>query len=230
MNQPVRKFYEFIDRPLYLPARITLALLVIPLLLTFTAPLWRISMTAPQYPDGLYMDIWAYKLEGGNDGQHIAEINTLNHYIGMHPIDRSALSDLDWLPFALGILALVALRVAAIGNVRSLLDLLVLTTYVSAFGLGRFAYKLYVFGHHLAPDAPVKVEPFMPVLLGSKQIANFYTTSLPQLGSIYVGLFATGVAALTVWHLVSGRVTAAKEEELEKLGVRHAPAANTQLQ
>lgn len=212
MRQPLRKFYAFLDQPLLPRARVVLALLVVPLLLTFTAPLWRIDLSAPQYPEGLFMDIWSFKLEGGGDGQHIQEINTLNHYIGMRPIDRAALSDLDWLPFAVGGLALLALRVAALGNVRSLLDLSVLTAYVSLFGLGRFAYKLYVFGHELSPSAPVKVEPFMPALLGTKQIANFTTASYPLLGSLYLGLFATGVVALTAWHLLSGRRRASRQD------------------
>ncbi|HZI14880.1 MAG TPA: hypothetical protein VE153_31210 [Myxococcus sp.] len=209
MRAPLRKFYAFLDQPLFGGARVVLALLIVPLLLTFTAPLWRIDLSAPQYPDGLFMDIWSYKLEGGADGQHIQEINTLNHYIGMRPIDRAALSDLDWLPFALGGLALLALRVAALGNVRSLLDLSVLTAYVSLFGLGRFAYKLYVFGHDLSPKAPVKVEPFMPVLLGTKQIANFTTASYPLLGSLFLGLFVVGVLGLMVWHLWVGHARAA---------------------
>ncbi|MCP3142064.1 hypothetical protein [Pyxidicoccus xibeiensis] len=210
MKHAPRRFYDFLDRPLFGASRMVLAVLVVPLLLTFTAPLWQIHLLAPQYPSGLFMDIWAYKLEGGDDGQHIQEINTLNHYIGMRPIDRAALSDLDWLPFAVGALALMALRVAAIGNVRALVDLAVVTNYVALFGLGRFAYKLYVFGHDLAPTAPVKVPPFMPALLGSKQIANFTTTSFPRLGSLYLGLFVTGVAGLTVWHLVAGRMRASR--------------------
>lgn len=212
MKKPIQKFYAFIAQPMFMPARIILVLLVVPLALSFFEPLWRISMTAPQYPDGLYMDIWAYKLEGGDSGQHISEINVLNHYIGMRPIDRAALTDLDWIPFAFGALGLFALRVAVVGNVRSLIDLFVLTSYVSAFGLGRFAYKLYVFGHDLAPTAPVKVEPFMPAVLGSKQIANFYTESYPQLGSIYLGIFAVGTAGLVAWHLVAGRRRAAHVE------------------
>src|SRR5687767_14669742 len=92
------------------------------LVLAFFHPPWRISMEAPQYPNGLYLDIWAYTIEGGNDGQHLAEINNLNHYIGMHTIDRAEFADLDWLPFALGILILLTLRVAVVGNVRSLID------------------------------------------------------------------------------------------------------------
>ena len=211
------RFQAFMDRPLFPSARAALAILTIPLMLSFTMPIWKISMVAPQYPDGLYMDIWSYKLEGGADGQHIKEINTLNHYIGMHPIDGVAAADLGWIPFALGALVLVALRVAAIGNVRSLLDLTVLTSYVSLFAFGRFIYRLYVFGHDLAPTAPVKVQPFMPVVIGSKQIANFTTTSLPMAGSYGIGLFVTGLLAITAWHLVAGR-----QEAERTLGTRES--------
>ena len=38
-----------------------------------------------------------------------------------------------------------------------------------------------------------------------KQIANFTTTSMPQLGSALIGVFATGALAVLVWHLVAGR-------------------------
>ena len=84
MKNPIRRFYEFLEQPIYPAGRALLAVLVIPLGLAFTAPLWRISMEAPQYPEGLYMDIRVGGLEGGNHGQHLQEINTLNHYIGMH--------------------------------------------------------------------------------------------------------------------------------------------------
>jgi hypothetical protein len=198
-------FYEFLDRPLIPWARVALALLVIPLMLTFTAPLWKIDMQAPQYPQGLSMEIYTHKVVGGHDGKDIAEINTLNHYIGMHKIDRAELTDLDWLPFALGLLAILALRCAAIGNVRALIDLVVVTGYVSVFAFGRFVYKLYVYGHNLDPEAPIKLKGFTPAILGRKQIANFVTESWPQLGTVYVGLFSTGLAVITVWHLWSGR-------------------------
>lgn len=204
-RQAAGGFYQFLDRPIYGWSRIVLALLVIPLALSFTEPLWEIRLEAAQYPDGLELDIYSYKLEGGGkNGHHIQEINTLNHYIGMAPIDRASLNDLDWIPLALGALMILALRVAAIGNIRSLVDLAVITGYLSLFSLGRFAYKLYTFGHNLSPEAPVDVEPFMPPLLGSKQIANFTSHSSPQLGTVYVGMFATGVIALLGWHLFKG--------------------------
>jgi hypothetical protein len=100
----------------------------------------------------------------------------------------------------------LALRCAAIGNIRALIDLAVLTGYVTAFAFGRFIYKLYVFGHNLDPSAPLTVKPFTPAIIGTKQIANFTTTSTPQLGSLLVGIFATGVLGLLAWHLIAGRL------------------------
>ncbi len=213
MRLELAKFYAFLDRPLFPWSRLVLLLLVIPLALTMTQPLWRISMTAPQYPDGLYMDIYAHKIDGGNGGQHIKEINTLNHYIGMHKIDRAELSDLDWIPFALGLLIVLTLRCAAIGNVRALVDLAVIAGYVGLFAFGKFVYKLYVFGHNLDPEAPIKLEPFTPAIFGSKQIANFTTSSYPQLGAIYIGVFFTGMLGVLAWHLIAGRRQAVRAAE-----------------
>jgi len=205
MQLALDKFYTFLDRPLFPRSRFILLVLVVPLILTFSAPLWKISMTAPQYPNGLEMEIYAHKIEGGNGGQHIKEINTLNHYIGMHKIDRAELSDLDWIPFALGLLAVLTLRCAAIGNVRALVDLAVIAGYIGAFSFGKFVYKLYVFGHNLDPDAPIKLDPFTPAIFGTKQIANFSTHSFPQLGAIYIGVFFAGVLGVLGWHLIAGR-------------------------
>jgi hypothetical protein len=214
VTQQLSRFYDFLDRPLFGWSRVVLAVLVIPLVLAFGEPLWKISLRAPQYPNGLWMEIYMHKVEGGNDGQHIKEINTLNHYIGMHKIDRGELADLDWLPFAVGLLVVLALRCAAIGNVRALIDLVVVTSYVTVFAFGRFIYKMYVFGHTLDPTAPLKVKPFTPAIFGTKQIANFTTTSMPQLGSLFVGIFATGITVLLCWHLIAGRVAMLRTEQV----------------
>jgi len=211
MKLALDKFYTFLDRPLFMRSRVVLLLLVVPLALTMTQPLWRISMNAPQYPDGLYLDVYAHKIDGGNDGQHIKEINTLNHYIGMHKIDRAELSDLDWIPFGLGLLMILTLRCAAIGNVRALVDLVVVGGYIGGFAFLKFVYKMYVFGHNLDPSAPIKVEPFTPAIFGTKQIANFSTSSFPQLGSGYIGIFFAGILAILGWHLVVGRRQALHE-------------------
>jgi len=192
------RFYRRLSRPLVFRSRIVLGLLVVPLALVFTAPMWQIHMVAPQYPNGLTLEIYPHTVSGD-----IQEVNTLNHYIGMARIDRAALSDLDWIPFALGALVLLTLRVAAIGDRRSLVDLSVLFLYFSAFSMARFAYKLYVFGHDLDPHAPFTVEPFTPAILGTKQIANFTTSSYPDLGSLWIAFYGAGLAAVLAWNLLA---------------------------
>jgi len=112
------------------------------------------------------------------------------------------------MPFGFGALAVLALRVVAIGDVRALLDLAVITGYFAAFSGGRFIYKLYVYGHDLSPDAPVKVEPFMPAVLGTKEIGNFTTHAYPGAGAYLFGTFVLGVAGLALFHLIVGRLHA----------------------
>jgi hypothetical protein len=51
----------------------------------------------------------------------------------------------------------------------------------------------------------VTVDPFMPVMWGKKQIANFLTNAGPGLGTYYVAIFATGLTLLLLAHLVIGR-------------------------
>lgn len=224
MRDALTRFYAFLDRPIYGWARIALTTLIIPLALAFTAPLWKISMKAPQYPKGLYMDIYAHKLDGGHKGQDINEINTLNHYIGMQKIDRQELSELDWIPFALLALMLLTLRCAAIGNVRMLIDLVVVTGFVATYSLARFVYKLYVFGHNLDPKAPLKIEPFTPAIFGEKQIANFSTASYPQMGTVYVTIFVLGIVGITAWHLIAGRLAAVREMRAAKAAAAAVPS------
>lgn len=205
MRTTADNFWEFLDAPLRGGARLLLVALIVPLMLSFLFPLWRISMKAPQYPDGLKMDIYSYQVVGGNDGHDVQEINTLNHYIGMHTITREELRDLDWIPFALVAMALLSLRAALLGNVRALIDLSMINAYVLVVAFGRFVWMLWEFGHQLDPKAPVKVEPFMPVVVGSKQIANFLTHSMPQWGSLLMGTFAVGIWAITLLYLWRGR-------------------------
>ncbi len=205
MKLYLSKFYEFLARPLLPASRVILLTLIVPLLLSLNFPLWKISMEAPQYPQGLQMDIYAYKIVGGNDGHDIDEINTLNHYIGMRKLDQRSFADLDFLPFFIGVLALLTLRVALIGDVRALVDLTVLSLYGGTFAFGRFVYQLYLYGHDLSKEAPVKVKPFTPVILGTKDVANFTTHSFPQLGTYLVGAFLSGLVLTLLVHLWRGR-------------------------
>jgi hypothetical protein len=195
------RFHRVLAQPLVPWARIALVLAVIPLAWGATQKLWMIEFFAPQYPKGLHLYVYSYTIEGGNGGIDLPEINTLNHYVGMRALDPADFADLDFLPFAIGALALLALRVAAIGDVRSLVDLAVLTGYFGLFGIGRFAYMLYTYGHNLDPRAPIRMEGFMPPLLGRAEIANFTVGSWPSLGTGLIAIFGAAVMLLALWHL-----------------------------
>jgi hypothetical protein len=202
-------FYGQLGDPLLPRTRIAIALAVIPLALATTQKLWTIHFMAPQYPKGLVLEVYPYTIAGGNEGVDLSEINTLNHYVGMKKLDPADFADLDFLPFAMGILAVLALRVAAIGDVRALLDLAVLTSYFGLFSFGRFVFMLYNYGHDLDPRAPITLAAFMPPILGSKQMANFTVESWPALGTGLMGIFGAIVLGFALWHTLaprSGRV------------------------
>lgn len=185
----VSSLQRFLDRPLSLRARLVVLAGVVVLAAGAFLPLWRIQLVAPQYAEGLTLEIYAHSIEAGNDGQDLQEINTLNHYIGMKPIHEADFVEMQWIPFAIGVFALLGLRAVAIGRIGSLVDLGVLFSYFAIFSLGAFAYRLYTYGHDLDPSAPMTIEPFMPVLVGRQQIANFVQTSAPLSGSICLALF-----------------------------------------
>jgi len=96
------------------------------------------------------------------------------------------------------------LRAAAIGNIRTLIDLAVIYSYIGGFLAFRFWLHLYTLGHNLDPKAPVNVDPFMPAIFGSKQIANFQITSFPRAGAIAILISVGGVLLITFWHLATG--------------------------
>ena len=175
-------------RPLGADPRLLIVAAALLLIAVYIFPLWNLTMFAPQYPEGLRLDIYSYKLVGGNGGQDVPEINILNHYIGMRDLVTDDFTEFKWLPFAVGALGLLYLRAAVMGTVGGLLDVLVLNIYFSAFALWSFGYKMHVYGHNLSPTAAVKVAPFMPPMFGSKQLANFEVYSYPQAASYAMGL------------------------------------------
>ena len=161
-------------------------------------PLWQITMFANQFPEGIRLSIYAYKLVGGNGGADLQGINILNHYIGMHEIQAADFVEMKFIPFLLGVFVLLGLRTSVFARVRDLVDLTVVFVYFALFSFGAFWYRMYTYGHHLDSEAPIKVAPFTPPLLGHQHIANFDVYSTPGLGSVLLGVFALGLVALLV--------------------------------
>ena len=195
MNSFLRREHRFLRRPLNVASRLLLLAAAGAFIAAVFLPLWQIHLMAPQYREGLSLHIYSHQLVGGNGGQDLNEINVLNHYIGMKPLAQADFVEMKWIPFALGVFTLLALRAAAIGRMVSLVDLLVLFLYFGAFSMGTFYFRLVRYGHDLDPHAPMTIEPFTPVMLGSQQIANFVQTSLPQSGAWFLALVPLFIAA-----------------------------------
>ncbi|MGE5414296.1 MAG: hypothetical protein ACM3NW_08980 [Syntrophomonadaceae bacterium] len=208
----MKGFFEqsnrFLSEALHPLPRLLLVLAFLLLLPTYLMPLWKLTMFAPQYPDGLRLNIYSYKLEGGNHGQDVKEINVLNHYIGMRDLTESDFTEFKWIPFVVGMLGLLFLRAPVQGKMGDLIDVMVLYFYFGLFSLWSFAYKLYSYGHTLAPTAAVKVPPFMPPLFGYRKLANFEVYSYPAAGSYALAAVA---ALLVVAFVLAFRQTIADE-------------------
>lgn len=180
----LRREFRFLHKPLNFVSRLLLLAAAVAIAASFFFPLWKMHLVAPQYSDGLDLYIFSYKIVGGGlNGQHLVEINNLNHYIGMKPIQQADFLEMRWIPFVFGLIILLILRSIVFGEMSNVVDLFALYVYFGIFSIGSFWYRLYECGHNLDPMAPMRIKPFTPMLMGVKQIANFRESSFPQAGA-----------------------------------------------
>lgn len=180
----LQREFKFLHKPLNATSRLLLLAAAALIAVSLFYPLWKMHLVAPQYSDGLDLYIFPYKIQGGGfRGQHLAEINNLNHYIGMKPLQQADFLEMIWMPFVFGFIILMLLRSAVFGAMSNVIDLFAVYSYFGVFSIGSFWYRLYQYGHNLDPHAPVRIQPFTPHLVGMKQIANFREFSYPQAGA-----------------------------------------------
>lgn len=143
---------------------------------TFFLPLWEIQLWAPQYPEGLAMQIWSHKFSGD-----ITTINILNHYIGMAPIEEAGFAELKYFPIAFGILLGLGLIAALIGRCFAVATWSTLLLGFASYCLYDFWQWEYAFGHNLNPDAAIKMEDmtYQPPLIGTADFLNIQASSWP---------------------------------------------------
>lgn len=157
------------------------------LLISIFLPYWHMELEAPQYPNGLYLTAFINHLQGD-----VKEIDALNHYIGMRPIEQAASFERAasiWLILAMVLLVegaafvhtkwAVVLALPAIGfPVGFLVDL---------------QFWLATFGQNLDPAAPLSssVKPFVPTILGEGGIGQFHTYA-----EVGIGFWCAAACAL----------------------------------
>ncbi len=208
MTTLLNREFRFLHNSLNLWSRLLLLAAAISVAVSVLFPLWKLHLVAPQYSDGLTMQIYAYKIHGGGlNGNDIKEINNLNHYIGMKKIDQADFTEMQIMPFMFGVFVLLALRAVVFGEMKNVIDLFVVASYFGVFSIGAFYYRLYWYGHNLDPHAPMTIKPFTPLIFGTQKIANFTQSSYPEMGTYLLWVFMA-LLVLAVWFSRKEKVLA----------------------
>ncbi|HEY9176285.1 MAG TPA: hypothetical protein VIN07_01280 [Flavipsychrobacter sp.] len=155
-------------------------------------PMWDIQLGAPQYPDGLSMQIWI------NDvGGDVEIINGLNHYIGMKTIHKEDFKEFVYLPITMMSFMALGLVVLLLNRKRYYYIWTGIFVVIGLVSFYDFYSWLYKYGHDLDPNAPIQVPgmAYQPPLIGYKKMLNFEALSQPHVG----GWFYIAAGALMVF-------------------------------
>jgi copper chaperone NosL len=165
-------------------------------------PIWRIELSAPQYPEGLTLKIYADRIGGDAD-----IVNGLNHYIGMRALHTRDFVEFVALPYIIGGFAVFGL-LAALINRRVVFYgwafLFLLIAFTSMIDFYRWEYN---YGHNLDPGAPIQVPgmAYQPPLIGYRQLLNFGAYSIPGGGGWIFAGAGVLIAALVILDLRATR-------------------------
>lgn len=170
-------------------SRIIIAVGALAMCLMLFVPVWSIYLIAPQYPEGLSMQIWLNKITG-----QVEIINGLNHYIGMKHIKEEMFPEFSYLVYVLGFYILFGLAIAFTGSRKLLFSYLVLSVVGGIAALVDFYIWGYDYGHDLDPSAAIQVPglSYQPPVIGHKKLLNFDSYSYPDIGG-WIAVAATGL-------------------------------------
>lgn len=177
------------------PGLLLLAARVI-LLVSLFLPYWHMELQAPQYPDGLHMTAYMNTLTGD-----VAEIDGLNHYIGMRSLYEAA-----ELERSVGVFIMIAfvvmLELAAYIHTRWAALLVAPVVFFPVVFLIDLHLWMRHFGLNLDPDAPLSsaVKPFIPTALGKGGIGQFVTIASPGAGLVLATTASFVLIAALVFH------------------------------
>lgn len=184
-------------------SRTLMLISVILLALTFFFPIWKIDLDAPQYPEGIGLRIWINKITGVNEFD-LNNINKLNHYIGMKAIEPDSIPELKLMPLIVVFFIILGI-LSIIMNKKILTAAWTLLLFITLL-IGLYDYYIweYDYGHNLNPNAPIKVPgmSYQPPLVGTKQLLNMRTTSMPDTGSFLIAA-ALVLNLITIFNINS---------------------------
>ena len=176
-------------------SKILIIIAALMIMLTFVFPLWYIDLEAPQYPEGIGLQIWINQIVGQNP-HDLANINGLNHYIGMKEIEPESIPELKIMPYLMIFMMLFGLIAGIMGKRTLVYIWILLFVIMAAIGMYDFYMWEYDYGHDLNPLAAIKIPgmAYQPPLIGSKMLLNFNAISMPHIAT-YILAFVVMLAA-----------------------------------
>lgn len=150
-------------------------------------PVWGTRLIAPQYPAGLELWFFGDRVEGP-----VREVNGLNHYIGMQEIDLAQVPEMALWPLAIVGSALLLVMAVLWRGWLSRLALLGLWL-IPVVVLADIQRWLVIFGTELDPRAALRLEGFMPLVVGTNQVWNFSVLTYP--GPALLAILGVALAA-----------------------------------
>jgi hypothetical protein len=178
----------------YLLPSALLMLAALLLMVSIFLPYWSLTMQAPQYPKGLTVNVYVNHLDGD-----VREIDGLNHYLGMPPLDEGGQFERSISIIALAVLG--AVLVAAVFVHSKWAGLLVLPVILfPLIFLADLWLILYQYGHSIDPQSALggAIQPFTPSLFGEGKIGQFGTVARAEIG-LYLAVVAAAVAVIGLW-------------------------------
>ena len=201
-------------------SRLILIVAAISLVAVYFFPIWQIDLEAPQYPEGLGMEIWVNTVTGKEPG-NLQSINGLNHYIGMKEIHPETIPELKFMPWIVAALIALGLGAAWINRRWALYTWATLFFIASVAGMVDF----YNYGHNLDPTAAIKIPgaTYQPPLIGSKKMLNITAHSWPAFGGVVMILSCMTACGLSAFEWWSAKKSGARSTETP--GRKKAPVA-----
>ncbi len=150
------------------------------LLVSLFVPYWHMELVAPQYPENLHLVAYVNHLTGD-----VAEIDSLNHYIGMRPLGEAAQIERTIGVYVMILFVLMIELASWIHSRWAVVLVLPVVLFPVVFLVDLHLWMSH-FGMNLDPDAPLSnsVEPFVPPVLGTGMVGQFKTIATPGLGLI----------------------------------------------
>lgn len=165
----------------------------------FFSPIWWVALKAPNYPEHTFPDGVRihFHVNGVYNGCQqrpktddvyedealdcVHEMNVINHFIGMEPIEKGAQIEINAAPYLFGLvgvmLAAFLFYAGPFWWVLPLSGIVIPIAFVTDY-----AAWLWWFGHNLHPWGAFTVKPFMPTVFGEGKVAQFSTFSYPHYG------------------------------------------------